>query len=250
MNTNIDQIPHNPNQLTFLAGIAFIGMALCYITLFVLYGAVIDMPIEATTAQNIAYLIENKGLFNLSYILGYIAFACLLCFCVYVTSCLYQQASKTTMAMASLFGYFWVVVLLCTGMIGISANELLASQNLTHPATAEVIFHTRNLMTESLGGGIEFIGGVWLLLLALASLRHKLLSTPLTLFTLVKGAIGVVTLFCTDSLLREMFGVTGIIWFIWMGIVLLKKRDQCSSVSQQNSVGIVIQTPTRQILVE
>jgi len=225
MKTNSNQTPHNLSQLTFFAGLAFIGMALCYITLFVIYGAVLSTPFDATTAQKITYIIEHKTLFNLTYILGYVAFACLLCFCVYVTNCLYQQASKTTMAMASLFGYFWMLVLLCTGMIGISSNELLASQNLTNPTAAEVIFHTRTLMTESLGGGIEFIGGVWLILLAAVCLRHKLLSKPLAIFTLVKGLIGVVTLFCADTLLRELFGITGIIWFIWMGIALVKKRD-------------------------
>ena len=225
MKTDINQTPHNLSQLKFLAGLAFIGMALCYITLFVIYGAVLSTPLDATTAKKIAYLVENKVLFNFTYILGYVAFACLLCFCVYVTHCLYQHASKTTMAMASLFGYFWVLVLLCTGMIGISSNELLASQSLINPEATEVIYHTRTLMTESLGGGIEFIGGVWLILIAVVSFRHKLLSKSLTIFTLVKGGIGVLTLFCADTLLRDMFGITGIIWFIWMGLALLKKRD-------------------------
>jgi hypothetical protein len=225
MKTNINQTPENPNQLKFFAGIAFIGMALCYITLFVIYGAVLSTPADVSTPQKIAYIIENKALFNFTYILGYIAFACLLCFCVYVTGCLYQHASKTTMAMASLFGYFWGVVLLCTGMIGITSHELLASLSTANPEAAEVIFHARTLMTESLGGGIEFIGGVWLILLAVVSLRHKLLSKPLTIFTLMKGVIGVVTLFCPDELLRDMFAITGIIWFIWMGIALIKNRD-------------------------
>ena len=223
MNTNITQTHPNLSQLKFFAGLAFFAMALCYITLFVIYGAVLSTPADATTAQKITYLIENKTLFNFTYILGYVAFACLLCFCVYVTNCLYQQTSNTTMAMASLFGYFWVLLLLCTGMIGISSNELLASENLTDPTASEVIFHSRSLITESLGGGIEFIGGVWLILLAMASLRHKLLSKSLGIFTLIKGAIGVLTLFCADSILREMFGITGIIWFIWMGVVFVKK---------------------------
>jgi len=169
------------------------------------------------------FLINNMALFNFTYILGYVIFACLLCFCVYVIGSLFQEASKTTMAMASAFGYFWVVVLLCTGMIGITSNGLLVSYSVTNPAAAEVIYFASILITESLGGGIEFIGGVWLILLGVVSWRHNLLSKSLTIFTLVKGAIGVATLFCADSLLRELFGVTGILWFIWMGIALIKK---------------------------
>ena len=223
MDTMINQTNQGQRNLKPLAGAAFIGMALCYITLFAIYGAVLSTPADVSTAEKIAYLIENKGLFNFTYILGYVLFACLLCFCVYVVGGLYQQVSKPAMAMATLFGYFWVVVLLCTGMIGISSSELIASLSTTNPAAAEVIYYARVLLIESLGGGIEFIGGVWMLILGAVSWRNGLLSKALTIFTLVKAAIGILTLFCADSILRDLFGITGIIWFIWMGIAMIKK---------------------------
>lgn len=218
--TNQEQRP-----LIRLAGAAFIGMALCYITLFVIYGAVLSTPADASTADKIGYIIEHKALFNFTYVLGYVLFACLLCFCVYVIGSLFQPVSKTAMAMATLFGYFWVVVLLCTGMIGISSHELLASYSTVNPAAADVIYHARALLTESLGGGIEFIGGVWLLIIGVIGWRHGVLSKSLSAFTVVKGAIGVLTLICADSILRDLFGITGIVWFIWMGVVLIRKAS-------------------------
>jgi hypothetical protein len=219
----INQTKQGQRNLKPLAGAAFIGMALCYITLFAIYGAVLSTPADVSTAEKIVYLIENKGLFNFTYILGYVLFACLLCFCVYVVGGLYQQVSQPAMAMATLFGYFWVVVLLCTGMIGISSNELLASLSTSNPAAAEAIYYARILLIESLGGGIEFIGGVWLFILGAVSWRHGLLSKSLSVFTLAKAVIGILTLFCADSVLRDLFGITGIIWFIWMGIAMIKK---------------------------
>lgn len=223
MDTTINQMNQSPRQLKPLAGAAFIAMALCYITLFVIYGAVLSTPTDVSTADKIAYLIENKGLVNFTFVLGYVLFACLLCFCVYVIGGLFQPVSQPAMAMATLFGYFWVVVLLCAGMIGISANELLASYSVTSPAAAETIYYARTLMLEGLGGGIEFIGGVWLLILGAVGWRHGLFSKSLSAFTLLKGAIGVLTLVCADSVLRDLFGITGIVWFIWMGIVMIKK---------------------------
>jgi len=223
MDTIINEINQGQRQLTSLAGSAFIGMAICYITLFIIYGAILSTPADANTAEKMVYLIENKGLFNLTYVMGYVLFACLLCFCVYVIGDLYQQVSRPAMAMARLFGYFWVVVLLCTGMIGISSHELLASYSPSNPAAAEVIYYARLLLTESLGGGIEFIGGVWLLLLGAVSWRHGLFSKPLTAVTLAKGVIGVATLFSAEPVLRDLFGITGIVWFLWMGIVMIKK---------------------------
>lgn len=217
------------NSLEPIAGAAFIGMALCYIILFVIYGAVLSTP-EGGTAAKIAYLIENKALFNFTYVLGYVVFACLLCFCVYVIGRLFHRESQAAMAMTSLFGYFWVVVLLSTGMIGVSSHEILAIYSVSNPEAAEVIYHTRILMTESLGGGIEFIGGVWFVLLGIVSWRHKLHSRSLAAFTLVKGTIGVATLFSAESLLRDLFGVTGILWFIWMGIVMIKKPTGTESI--------------------
>lgn len=223
INTQSNRSADDQRQLTRFAGVAFIGMALCYITLFVIYGGFLSTPAEANTAEKIAYLIENKALYNFTYVLGYVFFSCLLCFCVYVVGQLTATASKTTTAMMNLFGYFWVVVLLSTGMIGVSANELLAVLNTSNPGAAEVVYYARMLMTESLGGGIEFIGGVWFVLLGVIGWRHGFLSKPLVVFTVIKGAIGVATLFSAESILRELFGVTGIIWFVWMGVVLLKK---------------------------
>ncbi|WP_169579677.1 DUF4386 family protein [Saccharospirillum impatiens] len=215
----------NPGQrpLKPLAGAAFIGMALCYITLFIIYGAILSTPANANTAEKIAYLIDNKGLFNVTYVLGYVLFACLLCFCVYVIGGLYQQVSQPAMAMATMFGYFWVVVLLCTGMIGITSHELLASYSPSNPAAADAVYYARALLTESLGGGIEFIGGVWLLLFGAVSWRHGLLSKALSAFTLIKGAIGIATLFSAEPVLRDLFGITGIVWFLWMGIAMIRK---------------------------
>lgn len=223
MDTLINEMKQSQRSLKPFAGAAFIGMALCYITLFIIYGVILSTPADANAAEKIAYLIENKDLFNVTYVLGYVLFSCLLCFCVYVISGLYQQVSQPAMVMATLFGYFWVVVLLCTGMIGISSHELLASYSASNPAAAEVIYYAKILMTESLGGGIEFIGGVWLLLFGAISCRHGLLSKSLSVFTLVKGTIGVATLFSAESVLRDLFGITGIVWFLWMGMVMIKK---------------------------
>ena len=222
MDTSINKTNKGQIPLKQMAGAAFIGMALCYITLFVIYGAVLSPP-KGGSAAKIAYLTENKALYNFTYVLGYVVFACLLCFCVYVIGRLHCKESPTAMAMANLFGYFWVVVLLCTGMIGVSSQELLALYSDSNPEAADVIYYTRILMTESLGGGIEFIGGIWFVLFGLVSWRHKLHSRSFAMFTLVKGAIGVATLFSAESLLRELFGVTGILWFIWVGIVMIKK---------------------------
>ncbi|MBU2864696.1 DUF4386 family protein [Reinekea forsetii] len=223
MDTIINQTNQRQRNLKPLAGAAFIAMALCYITLFAIYGAVLSTPADATTPGKIAYLIANQGLFNFTHILGYVLFSCLLCFCVYVIGNLYQQVSQPAIAIATLFGYFWVVVLLCTGMIGITSSELIATLNASNPAAAEAIYYARILLVESLGGGIEFIGGVWMLILGIVSWRHGLFTKVLSVFTLVKAATGILTLFCADSILRDLFGITGIIWFMWMGVVLIKK---------------------------
>lgn len=224
MTTNTQTTADNQPQLQKLAGLAFIAMALCYISLFIIYGAILSKPTDGGTTEKIAYLVEHKALYNFTYVLGYMFFACLLCFCVYVISTLDTQASKATKAMTSLFGYFWVLVLLCTGMIGLTANELITGYQTSNPAAAEVIYFAKIMMTESLGGGIEFIGGVWLVLLAVMIWRHSLASKPLAVFTLIKGAVGIATLCSAETILREIFGVTGIVWFIWMGIALIKSR--------------------------
>jgi hypothetical protein len=78
-------------------------------------------------------------------------------------------------------------------------------------------------VANGLGNGNgEILGGLWTLLISLAALRAGGLPKVLNILGLLVGAVGIISIIpgLTD-LLTGVFGVSQIIWFIWLGIVLL-----------------------------
>ena len=79
----------------------------------------------------------------------------------------------------------------------------------------------------------EILGGLWTLLVSLAALRAGGLPRGLNILGLLVGAVGIISLIpgLTD-LLTGVFGLGQIIWFVWLGIVLL--RSSASQVTEKS----------------
>lgn len=218
-----------PNHLR-LSALASFAMACCYILLFVLYGAVITVPGGADNSAKISYIVANSGLIKLSYIVGYILFALSLSTCALSMQGLFTGSNKVAVNSITVFGLMWSLILLATGMLAITGVDMMArfSEVATADGSAtygnskaQSIFLMISLLESGLGGGIELLGGIWVLLIGLLGWQSQRLSTSLSVFSLVKGIIGISTLFFTEPVLRDLFGITGIVWFIWFGMALL-----------------------------
>ncbi|MRS04063.1 hypothetical protein EG832_12710 [bacterium] len=62
------------------------------------------------------------------------------------------------------------------------------------------------------------------LLISLAALRAGELPKSLSILGLVIGAVGIITIIPALNAYVGVFGLGQIIWFIWMGIVLLRSN--------------------------
>lgn len=223
--------PSKNQRLQHLGAISLFAMALCYLCLFIIYGAVLPAPGGESIGDKIAHLITHKALVTSTYIIGYILFACCLCISVQALHAFNHGSAGILINTASLFGLFWVLVLLCTGMIGITSLELISALPDSAQSDAAILYRTTVLLVESLGGGIEFIGGVWVLLLGIAGWLNKLFSKVFAVFSMVKGVVGIATLFSAESVLRDLFGLTGIVWFIWLGIIVWQSAGKAATAS-------------------
>ena len=108
-----------------------------------------------------------------------------------------------------------------TALVGLNTMVSLYSQEQQH---AETLFLVYTTVVNALGGGIELVGGLWVLLLSLYGLRNGLLSKVLSVFGIIVGLLGVFTVLQALPELKDAFGLSQIIWFIWMGIVMLSKK--------------------------
>jgi hypothetical protein len=71
----------------------------------------------------------------------------------------------------------------------------------------------------------EILGGLMTLLVSLAALRGGEFPKGLNILGLVVGTVGISSLVpALTGTLGPVFGLGQIIWFIWMGIVLLRSN--------------------------
>jgi len=212
------------NNLQKVAGVSAIFEALIYIVAFVYFGAFWAYPSEGTASEKMAYLAENQFVFSMIYFLMYAVFGIFLA--VLVVG-LYEKLKLTNdpiVKVGSIFGVVWVVLVIASGML---ANVGLSHAINLMDLSAEKAFDMWRMISvliESLGGGNELVGGLWVLLISLAALKANEFPRGLNYLGLIVGVSGIATIY-PDIVFTEIFGITQIIWFFWLGISMLGQSN-------------------------
>ncbi|KKO44327.1 hypothetical protein WG68_15985 [Arsukibacterium ikkense] len=205
------------------AGLAAIGMAFCYISMAVIFFSLLSVPAGADTLGRIQYLQQEYMLVASGYGVGYLLFGVLLAILLQTLQQAVPSTHSATAALADRFGHIWVVLMMASGMaalIGLDKVFRLAGRD---PVQALALYHSSSLLTDALGGGIELVGGLWVLLFSIAGLQQQRFAKALHLLGLIVGSLGIFTVLHTVPYLKEAFGLSQLIWFVWLGVVLLSR---------------------------
>ena len=82
-------------------------------------------------------------------------------------------------------------------------------------------------MADGIGNGNgEILGGVWILLVSLAALRTGGLPKSLNVLGLLTGAVGIISLLPGLTDLVALFGLSQLVWYAGVGIVLLRSNPR------------------------
>lgn len=208
-----------------IGGISAIGEALIYIIAFVFYGGILVFPEKDVSAQEKLNFFSNNH-FTLSTLnfVSYVLFGILL---VFLVAALYERFKSYSINFSKIiaaFGMIWVVLVIASGMIANIGLNHVIENGMKAPEDTMLIWSSISIVTEGLGGGNEIVGGIWVLLISLFSLKEKLFSIPLTALGIIVGIAGILTVYPLD-IFTEIFGISQIVWFIWIGIVILRKSD-------------------------
>ena len=214
------QILHSATLLR-TGGLAAIAMALCYVAMAVVFIGMLSIPAGLDTAGKIQYLQQHHLLVASGYGIGYLLFGVLLAIVLQALQQVFANTSSSMAALAERFGNVWLVLMMASGMVALIGLQMVFRLMDSDPQQALALYNTRNLLTEALGGGIELVGGLWVLLLSIAGLQQQRFAKALNLLGLVVGVLGVLTVLHTLPYLKDVFGITQLIWFIWLGINLL-----------------------------
>ena len=125
---------------------------------------------------------------------------------------------------ATAFGIIWSVLVIASGMIYNVGMETAVSLHAANPEQAATVWLAIESVFNGLGGGVEVVGGIWVLLLSAAALGSGSLSRAFNYFGFLVGVAGIVSVVpALAEISASLFGLTQIVWFAWLGMALLRQ---------------------------
>lgn len=209
-------------KIDYVSGFCAIFLAVIYIGAFIYFGGFWAYPHTAEASVQLRYLSDNHLLISAIYVCIYILFGVVLSVLVlglYEKHSIYK--ARYLSKIATLFGVLWVGLVIASGMIFVIGLRSVIDLAPTNIERASETWHIVTLLTESLGGGNELVGGIWVLLISLCNLSSKIFSRWLNYIGLFVGASGIATVYPAD-VFTEIFGISQIVWFVWIGISFIE----------------------------
>lgn len=205
-------------------GFAALYLAVAYLIGMALFLVVLDYPSITDPAQKVALLVEMQTVVFSTNLLMYVFFGVVLIVLALALHDRIKSGAPAIMQVATAIGVIWAGSLIASGMVANAGIAPVVALHATDPAQAALSWQAIETVANGLGNGNgEILGGLWALLVSLAALRAGGLPRGLNLLGLLVGAVGIVSLIPgLTSLLTGVFGLSQIIWYVWLGIVLLR----------------------------
>ncbi len=212
------------SKLQKWGGAAALYEALAYIIGFVGFIAVVNVGGLTDPLEKVAAIVENQGLLTALHLIVYVAWGATL---VVLSLALHERLDGKRSALArtaTAFGIIWAVLVIASGMIYNVGMETVAGLQASNPDQAATVWLAIESVFNGLGGGVEVVGGIWVLLLSVAGLRSGNLSRTFNYFGYLVGAAGVVSVVpALSEISASLFGLTQIVWFAWLGVAMLRR---------------------------
>ena len=206
-------------------GIAALYMAVAHLIGIVIFLVILDYLSITDPAQKVALLVEMQMVTFSTNLLMYVFFGV---FLIVLSLALYERlksGAPRMMQVATAIGIIWAGSLIASGMVANAGIAPVVALYAKDPPQAALTWQGIETVASGLGNGNgEILGGLWALLVSLAALRTGALPKGLNLLGLVVGAVGIVSLIPALNALTGIFGLGQIIWFVWLGIVLLSSN--------------------------
>lgn len=212
-------------RLQRAGGIAALIEALAYVVGFAAMATLLN-PGDTTgwnAAQKLAFVLERKDLFQAWTVFIYLVAGALLVVLAVALHERLKSAASGLMQVATAFGLIWAGLVMASGMIGIVGLEAVALLHTRDVAQAASAWTVIGTIQDALGGGVELVGGVWVLLISIAAQQAMALPKVLNYLGFLIGTAGILTVAPPLRDLVAVFGFGQIPWFVWIGVVMLRR---------------------------
>jgi Domain of unknown function (DUF4386) len=179
----------------------------------------------ADSAQIVAFLAENSALMIVWNLAIYVVNGLALALLAVALWHRFRRAAPGLAQVVLTFGALWATLVVGAGMVANVGLAEVVARYATDPDEAVRMWEIVDMVENGLGGGNEIAGGVWAILVAAAALVTGLFSRWFGWFSLVIGVAGLLTVVPPlRDVAGALFGLGYIVWFVWVGIALLRSR--------------------------
>jgi hypothetical protein len=205
-------------------GVAALYLAAAYLVAMPYFLLVVDLQSMGSTAEKLGALATYQTSHYVMYLITYVVFGVVLG--TLALALAKRLSGSPSIASASgVVGFIWACMLVASGLVfnfGAGAVVELLAKN---PAQAASLWQVIEPVADGLSSGQgELLGGLWVLLVSVAALRTGALPKALNWLGIVIGVAGIVSVIPVLLDARYVFGLLQIVWFIWLGIVMLRTR--------------------------
>ena len=215
------------NKLQKMGGIAALIEATTFVIAIALLVTVVAPAgyghLDVDPVQNAAFLANNQTLMYLWNLIAYVIFGA---FLVVLSLALYARLKDGSPALAqtaTAFGLIWAGLMFASGMVAnIGAGAIID------------VYGRDPVQAGAAWLALDFVGGLWVLLLSWAALQTGTLPKALNYLGLLVSAAGIVTIVPALGEVGAIFGLGSIVWFIWLGIVMLRHHPSTVTESAEH----------------
>lgn len=213
------------NDLQKMGGVAALFHSAAYLVGIGLYLTVMSVIIDADPAQYVALLAGYQPLLYVWIFIAYWVSG----FCLVIVALAFYDRLKTDLPVlvqtGTVLGLIWAGLIIASGNLMLHDFGEVANLYAQNPAQAEASWMTLKVVENGIISGNELIGGLWALLLSWAALQTGRLPKALNYFGLMIGMAGIVSIVPPlTEVAVTIFGLSMIVWFAWLGVVLLRRN--------------------------
>ena len=209
--------------VALIAAATIVLGAVVYATLLVPKGFGAANP---DPSRIVALLAGNQSIYRLWCQIIWLAFgACLISLSLALHERL--KAGSPVLAQAvAILGLIWAVLVIAVGALTINDLGTVVRLYGANPAQAATVWLSLNSVETGLGagGGETIVTGLWLLLVSQAALKARALPRLLNYLGVVAGLAGILYVFTASDALLAVNALGLIVWFAWLGIVMVRTR--------------------------
>ncbi len=214
-------------KLQKAGGISALIAAATYVFAMALVATLLTPMLDSNLGfqEFMKFLIANKLLaFLWHFSMYFINGVCL----TVLTLALYERIkddSPNLAKIATIFGLFWTAFVFLSGLITIHGTQVLIDLYEKNQANAANLKLMIDTATTGIDNSDKLLGCLWIGLVSLSGYNSKTFPRAVNVFGLVISLAGLIGTFIPALVfVSYIFGVGAIVWWLCIGIVMLRER--------------------------